>query len=421
MNRHDDKGTAMHAPSLARCHLAVLLFGLTLQPLGCQVLHDVPASDRSDISDAEPIDQGPSDIPVSDPEIDDPDLPPTELPTDPDLVLDGTIDPGDWSPEIEDQSPFPTGTGTWEEPFVIDRFPFSDSRDTSLVDQAEVDAYSCAPTINESGAEVVYRLVLPSAGVLSVSVGDGSEQEIDVDIHLLSGPDPDACLVRHHYRFYHVVWPEEDLYLVVDTWVDSEGTALAGPYTLEVDLTDLFSGVCQMQQDPIDLINREEPLQLPAIGEVVREAHLVTTQEFPDGWPTSSREGLEDHYALSQSVSGYVMTRTSDWAPAGEGGCEYGQGSTVRPPVLDEAWYVNMYWRYRPAGGTRMLVYNPVNGRAVVTSAGYETGPGSNLRIGGACEEIHHYLGSTHGSRLLMGFLADQELPLGPIECDGDH
>jgi len=76
-----------------------------------------------------------------------------------------------------------------------------------------------------------------------------------------------------------------------------------------------------------------------------------------------------------------------------------------------------MYWSDRPDRGTRMLVYNPVNGRAVVTAAGYETGPGSALRIGGACEEIHDYLGTEHRSKLLMAFLVDQSLPLGPIEC----
>ncbi len=54
-----------------------------------------------------------------------------------------------------------------------------------------------------------------------------------------------------------------------------------------------------------------------------------------------------------------------------------------------------------------MLVFNPVNNRAVVTAAGYETGPGSALRIGGACEEVHDHLGTHHGSKLLMASLVD--------------
>ena len=64
-----------------------------------------------------------------------------------------------------------------------------------------------------------------------------------------------------------------------------------------------------------------------------------------------------------------------------------------------------------------MLVRNPTNGRAVVTSAGYETGPGSNTAIAGVVEEVHLHLGSSHREALEIGFLEDQSLPLGPIVC----
>ena len=77
-----------------------------------------------------------------------------------------------------------------------------------------------------------------------------------------------------------------------------------------------------------------------------------------------------------------------------------------------------MYWNPRPPAGTRVLVYDPATGGAVVASGGYETGPGSNESIGGAVEEIHLALGTEHHDRLVMGFLADDQLPLGPIDCD---
>lgn len=48
---------------------------------------------------------------------------------------------------------------------------------------------------------------------------------------------------------------------------------------------------------------------------------------------------------------------------------------------------------------------------------GYETGPGSNTAIGGAVEEIHHYLGTAHRDPLVMGYLVDQTLPLSPVTC----
>jgi hypothetical protein len=64
-----------------------------------------------------------------------------------------------------------------------------------------------------------------------------------------------------------------------------------------------------------------------------------------------------------------------------------------------------------------MLVVEPWSGRAVVAAGGWETGPGSNTAIGGAVEEVHHHLQSRHRQDLVMGYLSDNALPLGPITC----
>lgn len=160
-------------------------------------------------------------------------------------------------------------------------------------------------------------------------------------------------------------------------------------------------------------------LHTPTSGRVALEAHLVTVEDdFGGGWPGTFTEGLEAHYALSFATSNYVMDRTEPWAPAGEGGSMFGQSAFSRPlPVLDEAFYVNMYWRRRPAPGTRMLIGNPRNGRTIVGAGGYETGPGDPRFIGGVTEEIHHYLGTGHGDALSFAFLVDPSLPLGPVTC----
>jgi hypothetical protein len=331
-------------------------------------------------------------------------------------VADATDAVGDPDPDAVPDAPLPAGSGTWADPWVIDRFPYEHAGDTSTSSEDVVDSYACAPATSEAGPEVVYRIEVPRHGILAVEVDD-SAQGVDVDIHLLDS-DGETCRVRDNTRFFEVVFAGDVLLLSVDTWTNSGGTELAGSYVLTVDLHPLPGGDCRLEVGAIEMFNRPEPLMLPAVGAVVREAHLVTTEEFPGTWPTSLRDGIEAHYALTQAVSGYVMARREPWAPAGEGGSEFGQGSTSRPPPLDETWYVNMYWRNRPARGTRMLVLDPATGDAVVGAAGYETGPGSAARLGGATEEIHHALGSTHGSRLLMGFLADQAVPFGPIACD---
>ena len=79
-----------------------------------------------------------------------------------------------------------------------------------------------------------------------------------------------------------------------------------------------------------------------------------------------------------------------------------------------------MYWTKRPAPGTRFLVVNPVTGKAVVTAAGYETGPGDGSKIGGAVYEVHQKLGTTHNGILTFGQMRSQgqTYEYGPIDCE---
>lgn len=318
--------------------------------------------------------------------------------------------------------------GTWDCPIEVRHFPFADSQNTEDAPQDSADSYSCAPSTDESGGEFVYEVTVTEAGALFASVSDAAG--IDIDIQLLSETDEDTCLTRDDTDLVWMV--EAGTYSVVaDTYV-SGGTPQTGAYTLNIGFTPAPTGDCAFAARDlrmvwtscapgIDCTNDSGTIKLhtPSAGPVVGEAHLVTSaDDFDGGWPSSFTDGIEAHYALSQAVSGYDMERDEPWAPAGEGGSEYGQGATgAVVPVLDEAWYVNMYWRDRPTPGTRMLVWNPANNQMVVASGGYETGPGANDAIGGASEEIHDALGTHHRDVLVMGFPVDTTLPLGPIDC----
>lgn len=314
-------------------------------------------------------------------------------------------------------------------------FPFVHQGDTRQSTRSEWDRYACAPDTDESGAEDVFVFEIEHMGILRASVDDVSGDGVDVDVHLLAGDSPDMCVRRNNVALAWVVRPGTWT-VVVDTWVGSDGVARAGNYRLEVELLPLDQGRCALDDVEQRMFWRScstgppmidctddgttRLLRVPSLGPVVAEAHLVTMDEdFSDsgGWPTSRTDGLERHYAISQAASGYVMERDDVWAPEGEGGSMWGQGSAGKPPPLDEAWYVNMYWRDRPRRGRRMLVVEPWSGKAVVAAGGWETGPGSNTAIGGAVEEIHHYLGSRHRQDMVMGYLSDDELPLGPIVC----
>lgn len=299
----------------------------------------------------------------------------------------------------------------------VTSFPFHDERDTSIEGDADIDSYSCQPGTDESGPEVVYRVTVPEDGFLSVVVYD--DANTDIDVHILSAWDGDACLDRGDREGTFDVGAG-DVWVIADTWVDGGGNAQAGPYAIDIGFVAPSVGPCDMNGGFMERVGDSDPLVMPATGPIVKEAHLVT-QDEPPPYPSTATEELAEHYALSQAQTGYVMLRQELWAPL-EGGSHYGAGigSPTDLPVVHEAFYVNMFWTAasRPPKGTRMILRDPNDpSRAVVVAGGYETGPGNLANVGGTTEETHHYLGTGHLSELTLGIATDQTLPFGPRRC----
>jgi hypothetical protein len=299
----------------------------------------------------------------------------------------------------------------------VGSFPFGQDRDTDSETLSAFDAYGCAPSIDESGPEVVYRVTLVQAGFLSAAVYEAAG--VDVDVHLLSALDPQSCLARGNFGARADV-AAGVYYVVIDTYA-AAGVPQTGAFHVDIGFYVPSRGGCELQVGSMARVNDNgDSLPMPATGPIVLEAHLVTQQE-PAPYPSTATDELAEHYALSQAVSGYVMYRTQVWAPL-EGGDFYGCGigSPEDFPTLHEAWYVNMYWRStsRPAKGTRMILRLPGTSRAVVVAAGYETGPGDLAHIGGTPEETHDYLGTGHLDEMTLGIAVDQSLPLGPRTCE---
>lgn len=325
--------------------------------------------------------------------------------------LDASMDASEDASADAGPEPCPEGV------VCVTTFPFGDDRDTSLEPAGELDAYSCARGTDESGPEVVYRVTAPEPGFLSAAVYE--EEGVDVDAHILSALDPDACLDRGNFHARADV-EGGDYWVVIDTYV-SGGAPQDGAFHVDIGFIAPSRGPCEMEVGEMPRVNDGgDHLAMPATGPIVMEAHLVTAEE-PPPYPETSTDELAEHYALSQSRTELVMYRSQVWAPL-EGGSFYGAGIGAPDlfPVEHEAWYVNMYWTAdaRPDRGTRMILRDPDGGsRAVVVAAGYETGPGNLDHIGGTPEESHFYMGTGHLDTLRLGIALDQTLPFGPRVC----
>lgn len=121
--------------------------------------------------------------------------------------------------------------GTHDCPYEIDALPFSASGDTRTSVSDDFDVYNCS-TADESGAEDVYVLTLDDYGTLTAAVD--CEDDVDVDVHILSADDPDACFDRGHWEASAEVGPGR-WFVIVDTWAD-ESAEYAGAYSLTVAL-----------------------------------------------------------------------------------------------------------------------------------------------------------------------------------------
>jgi MYXO-CTERM domain-containing protein len=119
-------------------------------------------------------------------------------------------------------------------PIPVATFPFHDERDTAQGPSNYFNFYSCLPTLPEYGREWVYRIDVCQPGILAAHVPE--YPTADPDLHLLSGPDQDACLARAHLDLTATIAPGDYL-LTVDTWVDGDGVELEGPYALDITFT----------------------------------------------------------------------------------------------------------------------------------------------------------------------------------------
>lgn len=135
------------------------------------------------------------------------------------------------------------GSGTFEDPIVIDRFPFTHHDDTSKLQSSRFNEYPCGSNINEGGGEIYYQLDLEARTALRVMIFDDNDTT-DVDIHILKDTlAADSCIDRAHQIIEGTYTPGR-YYVVVDTYM-SGGAPKSGAYTLLLSMCKAGDTDCE--------------------------------------------------------------------------------------------------------------------------------------------------------------------------------
>lgn len=147
-----------------------------------------------------------------------------------DRMLGAVIDGGE-APDASTRTI--TGTGTADDPVIIDELPFAHVGDTSTASSRNVDRYDgCQASQNESGPELIYRLEVGQSTRIRAMIIDRGPT--DIDIHLLQGGSSgDMCLQRAHQSFTAELEPGT-YYFNVDTFVSADGVERVGEYLFVV-------------------------------------------------------------------------------------------------------------------------------------------------------------------------------------------
>ena len=135
---------------------------------------------------------------------------------------------GDAPPDPEPATPAVGGDGSYDKPFGISGFPFTDMRDTSKSQNTMFTRYTgCNAAQDESGPEYIYKLVLSAPATVRATVM--VRGNTDVDVHLLSALDVASCLVRNDKEVVAALQPGT-YYFSLATFVPADGTQRVGEY-----------------------------------------------------------------------------------------------------------------------------------------------------------------------------------------------
>jgi len=134
------------------------------------------------------------------------------------------VDPTVWQPCQPD--------GSHACPFYVDQIPFAFEGNTGITGENAWNGYNCS-SANEGGPELVFVWRTQSGGNVRALLNDVSGDATDIDIHLLMGDDPKACMARDDVTFD--AWVPQGRYVfIADTFVGG-GEPQVGEFQLNLD------------------------------------------------------------------------------------------------------------------------------------------------------------------------------------------
>jgi MYXO-CTERM domain-containing protein len=135
------------------------------------------------------------------------------------------------TPSMADAAP---GVGTIDDPIRVDAFPYIVAGDTTRAVSNEIDSYACAPSLPQTGPEIVYAFQLDAPARVTAWV-EGDTATVDIDVHLLTDLEVvDGEAVSCAFRADKIAEAEMSAgthYVVVDTYA---GPEQAGPFVLHL-------------------------------------------------------------------------------------------------------------------------------------------------------------------------------------------
>ena len=132
------------------------------------------------------------------------------------------------------------GDGSHANPYIIDSLPYTHMH-TTTSGEKKFDVYNCSASAKEYGPEKIYRLTVSKQTRIRAFAMSASG--VDVDVHLLSSLNSNACRVRGDR------WLEANLslgayYFAVDTFNSTGSNANAGLYLFGVHACDPDDADC---------------------------------------------------------------------------------------------------------------------------------------------------------------------------------